>query len=188
MFDIEQTAIPGCVLLHPAVKADERGRFVKTAHATWFAEHGLDNDIREQFYSVSHAGVLRGLHFQIPPHDHAKLVFCAAGGILDAVVDLRVGSSAYKRYALFELNADRATIAYLPPGVAHGFLATRDDSLVVYNVTAEYAPAHDRGILWSSAGIPWPPGQPIVSPRDAAFPRLEEFESPFVYRSIVHAG
>jgi len=187
LFDIEPTVIPGCLLLRSQMRTDARGTFVKTAHAGWFAAHGLECKFREQYYSVSYQHVLRGLHFQTPPHDHTKLVFCASGRILDAVVDLRVGSPTYAKHVVLELDAERPAVLYLPPGLAHGFLALTPHALMVYNVTTEYAPSHDAGILWSSAGIPWPIADPIVSDRDASFPRLDEFTSPFVRESAAHA-
>ena len=184
MFEIVRTSIDGCVLLHPKVRGDARGRFVKTMHAGWFAGHGLRSDFPEHYYSVSRAGVLRGLHFQTPPHDHAKLVFCAAGHVLDAVVDVRAGSPTFGSHQLFPLNAEHGTMTYVPPGVAHGFLSLSEDAVVMYHVTSPYSPEHDAGILWSSAGIPWPIETPILSPRDAEFPRLADFQSPFLYGTI----
>ena len=181
MFTIETTRIPGCIVLHPVVREDDRGRFVKTAHATWFAAHGLHADFREQYYSVSHQGVVRGLHFQTPPHDHAKLVYCVRGAIFDAVVDLRVGSPTYRQHITVRLAADTAAAMYVPPGAAHGFLAETPDATVVYSVTTEYNPDADRGVLWSSADIAWPTSSPVVSARDAGFPPLTQFDSPFVF-------
>lgn len=181
VFEIERTTIPGCALLKPVVRADSRGRFVKTVHASWFAAHGLDAAFREQFYSVSGARVLRGLHFQVPPHDQAKLVYCPVGRILDAVVDLRVGSPTYGRHEVFELDGDRGFAVFIPQGLAHGFYTLADPALVIYSVTCEHSPQHDRGVLWSSAGIPWPATDPIISARDAAFPALSDFHSPFRY-------
>jgi dTDP-4-dehydrorhamnose 3,5-epimerase len=176
------TAIPGCFELRPPVAADARGRFVKTFQREWFERHGLRTDWAEQYYSVSRRGVARGLHFQLPPHDHAKLVYCVDGEVMDAAVDLRVGSPAFGRHACVVLSAAMGNMLYLEPGLAHGFYASSDPATVVYNVTSVHVPSHDAGILWSSAGIPWPDAAPRMSERDLGFPRLAEFESPFRYR------
>ena len=181
---IRETGIPGCFEITPHLFTDERGSFVKTFHQDLFQQHGLETEWREEYYSVSRKGVLRGLHFQVPPHDHAKLVYCTAGMVLDAVLDLRVGSPAYQRHELFELNAETAHMLYLPKGVAHGFYTLSDSATMMYKVSTVYAPACDTGILWNSAGIPWPDSHPVVSQRDGNLPELSDFsDNPFRYRS-----
>jgi dTDP-4-dehydrorhamnose 3,5-epimerase len=175
------TTLPGCVRLQPVVHEDHRGRFVKTMHHDTFASFGLRSDFLEEFYSVSTRHVMRGLHLQLPPADHAKLVYCTGGEVLDAVVDLRVGSPTHGRHELFELSANRADILYIPSGMAHGFLTLSDSATLVYKVTSMYSPPHDSGIRWDSAGIPWPVREPVVSERDQRLPTLGEFQSPFVF-------
>lgn len=178
---ILSTTLPGCYRLVPKVIFDSRGSFVKTLHQTIFAEHGLVNCFAEEYYSVSRRGVLRGLHFQIPPAEHVKLVCCVKGAVLDAVVDLRKGSPTFGQHELLELNQDNANALYIPVGFAHGFYARTDDAIVLYKVTSVHSPQHDKGILWSSAEIAWPDPKPLISERDSAFPFLANFESPFVY-------
>jgi dTDP-4-dehydrorhamnose 3,5-epimerase len=181
---MQETGIPGCFEIKPQLFTDERGSFVKTYHKDVFQQHGLETEWREEYYSVSRKGVLRGLHFQIPPHDHAKLVYCTAGRVLDAVFDLRIGSPAYLQNLLFELDAESAHMLYLPKGVAHGFYTLSDSATMMYKVSTVYAPACDTGILWNSAGIPWPDTSPTVSQRDGTLPALSDFtDNPFVYRS-----
>jgi dTDP-4-dehydrorhamnose 3,5-epimerase len=175
------TAISGCYELRPAVAADARGTFVKTFQREWFEQQGLRTDWAEQYYSVSRKGVLRGLHFQMPPHEHAKLVFCTAGEVLDAVVDLRVGSPTFGHHVCIALSAERGNMVYLDAGLAHGFYTISESVTLLYNVTSEYAATHDTGIRWDSAGIPWPDGAPQVSDRDRKFLPLAEFASPFRY-------
>ena len=181
LFEIHETAIPGVRELRASVRPDPRGRFVKTFHAGFFAEHGLAADFREQYYSVSEAGVLRGLHFQAPPADHAKLVCCTAGAVLDVALDLRIGSPAFGRHVALTLSAENAAQAYIPPGCAHGFCVTEGPATLVYAATTEYAPEFDAGVLWNSAGIDWPIETPTLSERDAALPPLGEFDSPFSF-------
>jgi dTDP-4-dehydrorhamnose 3,5-epimerase len=183
---IRETTIPGCFEITPNLFTDERGTFVKTFHHDTFLQHGLETEWREEYYSVSRKGVLRGMHFQIPPHDHAKLVYCTAGSVLDAVLDLRIGSPAYHRHELFDLNADTAHMLYLPKGVAHGFYTLSYSATMMYKVSTVYAPACDTGILWNSAGIPWPDSHPVVSQRDSALPALSDFaDKLFPHRSEV---
>jgi dTDP-4-dehydrorhamnose 3,5-epimerase len=177
------TAIPGCYELRPPVSADARGTFVKTFERDWFERNALRTDWAEQYYSVSRKGVLRGLHFQLPPHDHAKLVVCTAGEVLDAVVDLRVGSPTFGRHVCIALSAAHGNMAYLDPGLAHGFYTLSESATLLYNVTSAYASSHDSGIRWDSAGIAWPGSAPQLSDRDRAFAPLAEFASPFRYGS-----
>lgn len=176
---IEQTSISGCYQLFPLVNNDNRGSFVKTFHKDVFAKHGLITEFAEEYYSVSYKGVLRGLHFQTPPHAHFKLVYCLAGKVQDAIVDLRVGSPTYKKSATFELSSGLGNILYIAPGIAHGFYALTDEVIMQYKVTTVYAPEHDNGIRWDSAGISWPSSTPIISDRDSRFSSLVDFHSPF---------
>lgn len=178
---ITETSLPGCYEIQPNIFKDQRGRFIKVFHQEIFADFGLVSHFAEDYYSVSHRRVLRGLHFQVPPYDHAKLVFCLDGQILDAVVDLRVGSPLYGRCATFELSGSKANMLYISPGLAHGFYVVTDKATVMYKVTTVYSPEHDTGIIWNSAGIPWPDSQPIISSRDGGFVTLAEFQSPFKF-------
>jgi dTDP-4-dehydrorhamnose 3,5-epimerase len=179
MFNKISTAIPGCFELVPRKIEDDRGCFVKTYHRSLFQSLGLETEWREEYYSVSKQGVLRGLHFQMPPHDHAKLVYCPAGEVLDAILDLRTGSPMYGHHLLLTLNAEKANMIYIPRGCAHGFYTISDSATMMYKVGTEYAPDADSGLLWSSAGIPWPDDNPIISPRDTQFVPLNSFTSSF---------
>lgn len=174
--------MPGCIEIHPKLFRDSRGSFVKTFHEQAFATMGLNTRWTEEYYSVSRKRVLRGLHFQLPPHDHHKLVYCTAGEVLDAVVDLRRGSATYGHHVLFRLSAEKANIIYIAKGMAHGFLTLSESATVVYKVSSSHAPKHDTGVLWNSAGIPWNVSDPILSERDRYLPPLGEFTSPFIYR------
>lgn len=172
------TAIPGCYELLPTVRKDRRGAFVKIFHAPEFRKLGLGTEFNESYYSVSKKGVLRGLHFQAPPHAHAKLVCCPEGEVLDAVLDLRRGSKTFGRHITLKLSASKGNLLYIPEGCAHGFYAQKS-SLMLYFTSTVHAPAHDKGLRWDSAGIKWPCKRPILSPRDAAFPAFADFSSPF---------
>jgi dTDP-4-dehydrorhamnose 3,5-epimerase len=179
MFEKNPSCIAGCFELRPRVMHDTRGRFVKVFHKPAFQALGLEADFSEEYYSVSQKGVLRGLHFQLPPHDHAKLVYCVAGTVLDVVVDLRTDSPTYGQHAAFELSAEAANMVYMPRGVAHGFYVLSESAVLVYKVSTVYAPDADAGIRWDSAGIQWPDEDPLVSLRDQGLPPLAQFTSPF---------
>ncbi len=181
--DFRQTTIPGCYEIIPRILRDERGVFVKVFQEEVFKEHGLTTDWREEYYSVSRRRVLRGLHFQLPPHDHDKLVYCTAGVVLDAAVDLRKGSPAYGSHVILELSAEKGNMLYIPRGLAHGFYVTSASATMMYKVSSVYAPEYDSGILWNSAGIPWPDVHINISERDWNFYPLDRFESPFTYFS-----
>ena len=178
MFETRDTAIEGCFELQPIVRSDSRGQFVKTFHADYFRSHNLETDWREQYYSVSRKGVLRGMHFQRPPHAHSKLVYCTSGTVLDVVVDLRVGSPTYGNHVSLEISSSATNVLYVPEGLAHGFYAL-SDATVVYNVSTVYSPDHDDGVLWSSIGMDWPDAAPNLSERDMKFSAFADFNSPF---------
>jgi dTDP-4-dehydrorhamnose 3,5-epimerase len=169
-----KTSIPGCYLIRPWRHQDERGLFVKTFHAEAFREHGLETDFREDFYSVSRKGVLRGMHLQRRPHDQAKLVYCVKGCIWDAVVDLRSDSQGFGTQESLELSEETGLVLYIPPGVAHGFYVLSDEAITAYSVTKEYCREADSGVRWDSCGIAWPTNSPIVSARDASLPLLSD--------------
>lgn len=177
----EDTAIPGLLKIHPWSSTDERGSFIKTFVAGEFADAGLATSFAEEYHTTSCRGVIRGLHFQTPPHDHDKIVFCTGGCVLDVVLDLRDGSPAYKRAMTFELEGPAGFGLYVPKGCAHGFCATSEWATLAYKVTSGYVQTHDAGILWSSVDVQWPTSNPIVSVRDAGFPLLSEFASPFTF-------
>lgn len=176
---IVPTQLQGCFDVLPVVHRDARGSFVKTLHAPSFEEAGLESGFVEEYHSRSLRGVIRGLHLQLPPHEHAKLVSCVEGEIFDVAVDLRVGSPTEGEVLTRRLDADDAAALYLPPGLAHGFQALSDEAIVVYRVTSVHAPDHDAGIRWDSAGVDWPLDEAELSERDRALPALADFESPF---------
>lgn len=180
--EIEPTAVPGCHIVQAKAIRDQRGAFVKTFHAPRFDELGLRTDWREEYFSASARGVVRGLHFQTPPADHAKLVFCLVGNVLDVVVDLRRGSPAYGRAHGFTLSAENGRGLYLPSGCAHGFVSRSELSGMYYKVTSVHSPEHDAGIAWNSVNFDWGVTDPVLSDRDSRHPALAEFDSPFIYR------
>lgn len=169
----------GTYLISPKVVADHRGCFVKTFHADAFAEIGFRFQPAEEFYSVSRKNVIRGMHFQLPPHDHEKIVYCVTGRALDVLLDLRRESATYGKTAAAVLSADNNQQFLIPKGVAHGFAAMEERTTIVYQVSSVHAPSHDAGVLWSSIGFDWGIKQPILSERDRSLPLLAAFPSPF---------
>lgn len=181
MFDISDTAILGCYEIKPTLFDDERGRFVKTFHRDVFSSLNLETNFSEEYYSHSKRGVIRGMHFQTPPADHVKMVYCTYGEVIDVVLDLRRGSPSYGKYATFTLSAKAGNIIYIPRGLAHGFLVASESATLVYKVTTVYDQKHDNGVLWDSFGYSWPIEKPVISERDSKFINFSDFESPFYY-------
>lgn len=172
--------LPGVHLLQPKVFNDNRGDFVKTYHAQAFKDLGIEFVPVEEFFSTSRQGVLRGMHFQLPPHDHAKLVYCIRGRVLDVLLDLRKGSPTYGQSVSTELSAANHHQFFIPTGIAHGFLSLEEDSVMVYKTSTMHAPSHDAGIRWDSFGYEWPMIiDRVVSSRDQQFPAFKSFLSPF---------
>jgi len=174
-----KSPLNGCFEIKNKHFKDARGSFVKTFHQPTFESLGLHTDFPEEYYSISHRSVIRGMHFQLPPHDHIKLVYCTSGLVMDVVVDLRKSSATYGQHAVFELSPDKANMIYIPKGMAHGFCALKDQTIMHYKQSTIYAPEYDAGILWSSIGLDWGVDKPILSERDQGFEVFENFESPF---------
>jgi len=178
--ELAVTPLAGLYLLKLDKHMDARGLFQKPYNYELFKRWGLETDFREGYYSISARGVLRGMHFQTPPADHAKLVYVSQGRILDVALDIRVGSSTYGKYFSRELYPGACEALYLPRGFAHGFQSLEDDSVVNYLQTSCYDGAHDGGVRLDSFGFTWDVAEPILSARDKTFPTLAEFMSPFV--------
>ncbi|MEX8546838.1 MAG: dTDP-4-dehydrorhamnose 3,5-epimerase [Mucilaginibacter sp.] len=156
-------------LLEYHIHRDTRGEFVKTIHDDVFQSHGLDYLFVENYFSVSHKNVIRGMHFQNSPHDHAKLVYAVTGRTLDVVLDIRKSSPTYGEFFSVELSAEKRNAIYIGKGFAHGFLSLEDNSLVEYHTTTAQNKASEDGIKWDSFGFEWNVKNPIISERDQSF-------------------
>ena len=165
--------IDGVIEIENKVFEDQRGSFTKTFHKNEFKEHGLEYDFAESFYSVSKKNVLRGMHFQASPHDHAKLVYVVSGEIMDVTVDIRKESATFGKFYSTTLSGDNAKFLYMGKGLAHGFLTLSESATVIYMTSSVHNPAADSGIRWDSFGYHWPLNNPIISDRDQSFPHLE---------------
>lgn len=172
---VEPTRIPDVLLVQPPVFEDARGFFMEVYHADKFAAAGLPSRFVQDNYSRSSRGVLRGLHFQ-NPMGQGKLVRVTVGAVFDVAVDIRKGSPSFGRWTGRELSAENKLALYVPPGFAHGFCVLSDVAEFLYKCTDFYAPEYEHGILWSDPdiGIDWPVGDPILSDKDGAYPRLVE--------------
>jgi dTDP-4-dehydrorhamnose 3,5-epimerase len=181
MQDIQPIILHGAYLLTLPSSNDERGTFVKTFHDTTLQNVGINFTLKESYFSLSKKDVIRGMHFQLPPHQHSKIVFCPQGAILDVIVDLRKGSATYGHYYAHELSAENHKAYYIPEGFAHGFKSLTDDAITYYLVSSEYSQPHDTGIRYDSIGFDWQVSDPILSKRDLSFVAMEEFDSPFTF-------
>jgi dTDP-4-dehydrorhamnose 3,5-epimerase len=181
---ITPTTLSGVFQLQPEIRADERGHFAKTLRKSFVERHGLETHYQEIYHSVSKTNVLRGMHFQVPPADGAKIVCCLDGIVQDALPDLRVGSVTYGHNVLIQLRGEHANMLYLPAGIAHGFWVEQGPATLLYYQHAEYAPQQDKGIAWNKAGINWPCTATIISSRDAGFAGLNDFSSPFIFDAL----
>jgi dTDP-4-dehydrorhamnose 3,5-epimerase len=182
--DISPAAIPDVRLLRPKRHGDARGFFSETWSRARFAAAGIDLDFVQDNHAFSAAaGTLRGLHFQIGPAAQAKLVHCPQGAIYDVAVDLRRGSPSFGRHVAAVLSAAEWNQILVPAGFAHGYCTLEPDTVVVYKVTAPYAPEAERGVRWDdpALGIEWPvdPAAAILSPRDRNWPLLADLRDFF---------
>ncbi|GAA4393281.1 dTDP-4-dehydrorhamnose 3,5-epimerase [Hymenobacter koreensis] len=180
--NIKQHALAGVVEMIPRVFTDARGAFFESFNAQRFAElTGIEENWVQDNHSISTKGVLRGLHFQLPPHAQAKLVRVAFGRSLDVVVDIRRDSPTYGQHVKVMLDAENYNMLYVPRGFAHGFLALEDNNVFLYKCTDYYHPESEGGLCWNdpALNIDWGVENPNVSPKDAVLPRLADFNSPF---------
>ncbi len=172
-----QTDIEDAYLILPEERHDERGHFSRLFCTKTFKEHGLEHDFVQMNHSHSKLkGTLRGLHYQLPPHEEVKLVKCTRGSLFDVIVDIRESSPTFGNIATATLSRDNGAIAYVPKGCAHGIFTLEDDSEILYLVSAAYAPEYEQGIRYDDPlfSIPWPDKPLLLSDKDAAYPLFEE--------------
>lgn len=166
------TPLPGVVVVEPQPAVDERGSFARAWDATTFANLGLGARLDQCNISRNlRAGTLRGLHWQVAPHEEAKLVRCTRGRVFDVAVDVQPGVNWLSWWGI-ELDSSMGLGLYVPQGFAHGFLTLEDDCDVEYLMTSNYSPEHARGLRYDdlAVGIEWPRAVEVVSARDQSFP------------------
>ncbi len=173
--NIEQTRLPGVVVLSPRVYRDPRGFFMETWNKERYADEGLPAAFVQDNLSESCRGVLRGLHYQHPAAQ-GKLLQVLHGEIYDVAVDIRRGSPTFGQWVGVVLSSDNQRQIYVPEGFAHGFMVTSDSALFSYKCTDLYRPQNEGTVLWNDPdlGIDWPIAEPILSPKDQVGLRLKE--------------
>lgn len=183
--EVIKTDIEGVVILRPRIFADARGYFTESWNKRGFERLVGQVDFVQDNESKSHRGVMRGFHFQRPPHAQAKLVRCVQGRVLDVAIDIRRGSPTYGRHVAVELSEDNHLQLFIPRGFAHGFAVLSETAVFQYKCDNYYAPESDGGIAVTdtSFGIDWhiDPSQAILSEKDTRHPFFADFQSPFTF-------
>ena len=174
---ITETRLPGVLIIEPEVFSDDRGFFMETYHQARYEELGIKVRFVQDNLSYSRRGVLRGLHYQ-HPHSQGKLVYVVKGEVFDVAVDIRIGSPTFGQWMGVTLSDQNKKQLYIPEGFAHGFVVLSDEALFAYKCTDFYHPEAEGGIVWNDPdlGIEWPEMKPVLSPKDAAYPRLGQID------------
>ncbi|MBX3241774.1 MAG: dTDP-4-dehydrorhamnose 3,5-epimerase [Chitinophagaceae bacterium] len=180
-----ETGIPDLLIFQPQVFEDARGYFFESYNKNVFLSQGLDHNWLQDNQSSSSFGVIRGLHFQVPPKAQTKLVRVLEGSICDVAIDIRKGSPAYGRAYTIELSAENKLQLLIPKGFAHGFSVISERAVVLYKCDTTYDKSLERGILYNDPqlNINWniPENKIILSEKDKVNPLLADFESPFIF-------
>lgn len=177
---IKETAISDVLLIDNYNAEDFRGEFTKILVESELSRRLYEKfEVKEVYYSRSNKNVIRGMHFQLPPYEHNKIVHVIKGKVKDIILDLRKNSNTYGKYIEVDLSEDEKKAIYIPKGCAHGFVSLVDGSCMLYLVSSEYNKEADSGILWNSFGYEWNIENPIISERDKKLISYSEFETPF---------
>jgi dTDP-4-dehydrorhamnose 3,5-epimerase len=178
---IINTPIQGLLVINPNVFGDDRGYFFESWSKKAYEDIGLNLDFVQDNQSLSHKGVLRGLHFQNPPFAQGKLVRVIKGAVIDIVVDIRKGSITYGQYFAINLSEDNQKVLWIPQGFAHGFVSLKNDTVFNYKCTEVYNKEAEGGLFWNDPdlGIDWGISTPIVSEKDMVAVNFKDFKSQF---------
>ncbi|SNY91704.1 dTDP-4-dehydrorhamnose 3,5-epimerase [Cohaesibacter sp. ES.047] len=180
---VTPTKIPGLVSISPVHHGDHRGYFCEVFKDGWFRENVADVTFVQDNESLSaDVGTMRGLHFQLDPFAQGKLVRCIKGALFDVAVDIRHGSPTFGQWVGVELSAENGQQLWVPPGMAHGFMTLKPDTMIAYKVTAPYSAENDRGLRWNdpAIGISWPQSVDcILSDKDKKQPMLADMPAYF---------
>lgn len=186
MIEVVKTEIPGVLIIEPKVFGDDRGYFMESFNAREFTEKtGMKVNFVQDNESKSRYGVLRGLHFQLPPYTQSKLVRVVKGKVLDVAVDIRKGSPTYGKYVACEMTGENKRQFFVPKGFAHGFCVLSDEAVFQYKCDDFYHPESEGAIAWNDPdiAIKWPVEEEkvILSEKDKHHPNLKDFISPFTF-------
>ncbi len=175
-FSFVNTPLPGVIIIEPRIFNDERGFFLESYKKSDFIKNGISTEFLQDNHSLSSKNILRGLHFQNPPFEQAKLVRAVKGAVWDVAVDIRKDSPYFKKWFGLELSDENKKMLYIPEGFAHGFLALTDEVHLLYKCSNEYSAKHDAGIIWNDPdiGIKWPADNPVLSEKDRELPLLRD--------------
>jgi dTDP-4-dehydrorhamnose 3,5-epimerase len=168
-----ETELKGAYLIELEKIEDHRGFFARTWCQEEFSRHGLNSRLVQCSVSFNkRKGTLRGMHFQIPPYEEAKLVRCTQGAIYDVFIDLRRNSATYKKYVSATLTSDNHRMLYIPEGFAHGFQTLADDTEIFYQMSQAFSAEHARGVRWNDPAfsIVWPEDDRTILDRDQNYP------------------
>jgi len=172
---VSETKIPGVLIFEPAVFSDDRGLFLETWRLQLYQDAGIPASFVQDNVSVSKKHTLRGLHYQ-HPHGQGKLVQVLSGEVFDVAVDIRLGSKTFGRFISVTLSESNHNQLYIPPGFAHGFCVLSDTAIFSYKCTEYYDVSAEGGVIWNDPdfGIDWPIDNPVISTKDADYPRLKD--------------
>jgi dTDP-4-dehydrorhamnose 3,5-epimerase len=175
------TPIHGLFLIQPKVFEDPRGYFYESYNRSALESQGIHADFVQDNQSLSHRGVLRGLHFQNPPHEQGKLVRVVKGSVLDVAVDIRKSSHTYGKWFSHELTEANKTMMWIPAGFAHGFLTLEDNTIFSYKCTGYYNKPSEDCIMWNDPdiGIDWGITEPLLSEKDRQGKAFRQLNSLF---------
>ena len=167
-----ETKLKGAYIIEPELITDERGFFARSWCQQKFTERGLNPNLVQCNISFNlKKGTLRGMHYQVKPHEEAKLVRCTMGAIYDVIIDIRPKSLTFKHWISVELTAENRNMLYIPEGMAHGFQTLVDNTEVFYQMSEFYHPEATRGIRWNDPklSIKWPIQELVISQKDRSY-------------------
>lgn len=178
---IVEEALNGVLLIEPQVFGDKRGYFFESFRESFLKSQGVEVNFVQDNESLSSRGVLRGLHYQAPPHAQGKLVRVTSGAVVDVAVDIRRNSATFGKHYSCVLSEENKYMLWIPPGFAHGFATLKDETRFLYKCTDYYSKESEGGILWNdpALNIDWQLEEPLVSEKDLELPTLGNLNSPF---------
>lgn len=179
--ELIETGFEGLYIIQPKVFKDDRGYFFESYNGELFNKLGLNLNFIQDNQSLSNKGILRGMHFQQPPHAQGKLVRVIKGAVQDVVVDIRKNSKTYGQHLSLDLTEENFTMMYIPHGFAHGFATLQDHTIFAYKCTDVYHPETEGGLAWDDPAfnIQWKIEEPLMSAKDKLYRPFSEFNSPF---------
>ena len=170
-----ESKIPGCKIIETDVIKDNRGVFIKSFNKDIFIENNIKDNFEESYFSRSKKGVIRGMHFQTPPNEISKLIYCSEGEILDVFLDIRPKSKTFCQFDKINISSENGIHVFLPKGIAHGFQVLSEFATVHYLQSGVYKKLSDNGILWDSFDMTWLIKNPTLSERDKKIVKLKDF-------------